>query len=170
MKGKRIVVTDLPRGRMDRFIVNTSETWYPGTVVQIDPTQTRQGACWVGKLCDISADGAGFSGACFIVTEEGLATYGKGITSATSFDSYAAGQLASVYAPQNGDELNLLFKNVSGTADDVVAGDLMIVDDTTGKFIVTTGSPTVKPAMALEAVTDPTADTLFWASWGGFAA
>ena len=170
MKGKRIIVDDLPRGRVTRFVVNTGETWAPGVVVQIDPTQTRQSGNWVGKLCDISADGAGFSGACFIVTEESFATYGKGITSATSFDTYAAGQLASVYAPQNGDELNVLFKNVSGTADDVVAGDILIVDDTTGKFIVTTGGPTVKPCMALEAVTDPTADTLVWVSWGGFAA
>lgn len=167
MKGKRIIVTDLPRGRMDRFVVNTGETWYPGQIVQIDPTQTRQGGNWVGKLYTTGTDGKRPKGAYFLVTEENLATYGKGLTSATSFDSYAAGQLASVYAPQNGDELNLLFKNVSGTADDVAAGDQMILDDTTGKFIVTTGSPDCEPAMALEAVTDPTADTLFWASWSG---
>lgn len=170
MKGHRILVDDIQRGRVTRFVVNTGETWYPGTVVQIDPTQARQSGNWVGKLYTNGTDGTNFKGGCFIVTDESFATYGKALTSATTFDSYAAGQLASVYAPQNGDELNLLFKNVSGTADDVAAGDMMICDDTTGKWIVTTGSPTVKPAMALEAVTDPTADTLFWASWGGFAA
>lgn len=166
MKGKRIIVDDLPRGRMTRFVVNAAETWYPGMVVQIDPTQTRQSGNWVGKVYTTGTDGLRAKGAYFVVTEEGLATYGKGITSSTSFDSYAAGQLASVYAPQNGDELNLLFKNVSGTADDVAAGDSMIIDDASGKFIVTTGSPERTPAMALEAVTDPTADTLFWAIWG----
>lgn len=167
MKGKRIIVTDMPRGRQDRFVVPAGETWYPGQVVQIDPTQTRQGGNWVGKVYTTGADGKRPKGAYFIVTEEGLATYGRGITSATSFDSYGAGQLATVYAPVNGDELNLLFKNVTGTGDDVAAGDLMIVDDATGKFLVTTGSPDCEPAMALESIVDPTADTLFWASWSG---
>lgn len=155
----RIILTP-DRGYEVEGIINAAETPYPGTIVQMDPTQALQGGRHVWKVFTRDADGDRPKGP-HIVLKEDL-YQGKTMT-----DPYAAGDRCFGFIPQAGCELNLLFKNVSGTADDVVAGDLFIVDTTTGKVIVTTGSPECEVAMALEALTDPTADTLVWSIWTG---
>jgi hypothetical protein len=86
----------------------------------------------------------------------------------TSSDAYAAGERCFLFTPRAGDELNLLVANLSGTADDHAVGEMLIVDDGTGLLIATTGTPETEVAILLEAITDPTADTLAWCRWTGY--
>lgn len=158
-KGSKTILTP-DRGYPVEGIVNTGETLYPGMVVQVDPTQSTQGGRFVCPIFNRAADGDRPQGPHIVVCED--LKQGK-----TTSDSYTAGERFMGFVPQAGCELNLLFKNVAGTADDVAAGDLFIVDDGTGKMIVTTGTPEAEVAEALEAVTDPTADTLVWSIWTG---
>ena len=156
-RGSRIILTP-DRGFRVEGIIAAAQTPKPGQIVQIDPTVALQGGRQTWKLYDRAADGDRPAGPHIVLTEDML--QGK-----TTTDAYAAGDKAFGFIPLSGCELNLLFMNVAGTADDVLAGDLFIVDDTTGKVIVTTGSPQNEVAMALEALTDPTADTLLWSVW-----
>lgn len=160
MSRRNKIILTPDRGIPVQGIINAGETPYPGTVYQIDPTQSTRGGRHIWKVFTRGADGDRPAGPHIVLTED--RNQGKTIS-----DAYAAGEWAFGFIPFAGCELNLLFKNVSGTADDVVAGDLFIVDTTTGKMIVTTGTPECEVAMALEAVTDPTADTLVWSIWTG---
>ncbi len=160
-RGNEIVVSSCVYGHRVEGIIAAGETPKPGQIVQMDPTVALVGGRHTWKIYDRDADGDRPKGPFIVLTHDQL--QGKTIS-----DAYAAGDRAFGYVPLPGDELNLLFKNVSGTADDVAAGDLFIVDDGTGKVIVTTGSPETEVAMALEAITDPTADTLVWCVWTGY--
>lgn len=159
-QGNKIIVTDYPKGYRIGGIIITGETPKPGTIMQIDPTGTRVGKNWIVKAYNRDADGDRPAGPFLVLLEDNK--QGKLAT-----DAYAAGDYCELYAPLPGDELNLLFFNQSGTADDVAVGALLIVDDGTGKVFTTTGSPETEPAMALEAITDPTADQLLWCVWSG---
>ena len=74
--------------------------------------------------------------------------------------AYATGDHGFFYCPVAGQELNMLVKDVAGTADDHAIGDVMMIESGSGKLIVTTGSPEREPFILLEAATDPTADAL----------
>lgn len=165
MRGQSIIVSTPANGRRLEGVVKTGETHNPGAIHQVDPTVALSGGVFTFKIYDRDADGDRPAGGYWVCTDELMRMEGKVITDLDTFDTYAAGTRASYYCPLPGDELNLLFKNVGGTADDVVAGNLFIVDDTTGKVIVTTGTVESEPAMALEALTDPTADSLVWSMW-----
>lgn len=168
MRGKRVIVTPEPMGYQGEGVVGAGQTFSPGQWVQKDTSVALVTGRHTYVPYNADADGGRPKGAPCIVTENLMAKAGKGIRSATDFDTYAAGDRFSYYVPLPGDELNLLIKNESGTGDDIAAGGVLIPDDTTGKFIATTGSPEIEPAMALEAVTDPTADTLCWSVWSGY--
>lgn len=167
MRGKKIIVAADPQGMFMEGIVATGQTFYPGCIVQVDPTVALSSGRHTYKLYDRSADGEQPLGAFWVVTEENMALGGKGITDATTFDSYAAGERCSLYSPMAGEDLNLLISNLSGTADDHVAGEILMVDDGTGELIATTGSPETEVAVLMENITDPTADTLAWCQWSG---
>lgn len=62
----------------------------------------------------------------------------------------------------------MLLLNIAGTADDHALGELLMVDNGTGKLIATTGTPECEPFVLLEAVTDPVADTLAWTMFSGY--
>lgn len=162
MRGTRIVVTSNPQGKFGRGFVKTGQTFYPGMAVQIDPSVALISGVHTYKIYDRAADGDRPLGACWIVTEEFLALVGK-----TASDSYSAGEMASFYSPMKGEEMNLLLADVAGTGDDHALAEELMIDDGTGKFIATTGSPQTNAAVLLEAITDPTADTLAWAQWSG---
>lgn len=84
-------------------------------------------------------------------------------------DAYADGDHVRVYYPLPGEELNMLFHNESGTADDVVAGTTkMIVDDGTGGLVPTASTPEAEPFLALESITDPSADQHFHCLFTGY--
>jgi hypothetical protein len=86
-------------------------------------------------------------------------------TSAPADYTFATGERGMIYWLQPGDRFNGLFQNAAGTADDVTRTDKMIIDDGTGKILVSTGSPESEPIQTLEALTDPTADTLIHCQW-----
>jgi hypothetical protein len=64
----------------------------------------------------------------------------------TKTTAYADSANVYLYAPQPGDEIQVLV--VSG--ENIAIGDKLIVDDGTGKCLETTGSPEREPFVALE--------------------
>lgn len=164
-KGNEIIVTAEPKGRFTEGIINTGETPKPGTIMQKDPTQSTVGGRFVYKAYNRDADGDQPAGAFWVLLPDQL--QGKLAT-----DAYAAGDRCFLYAPQAGDELNLLLMDVTagtgtGATADHAAGEILIVDDGTGKLIATTGSPETEVALLLETQNDLTADTLAWCEWSG---
>lgn len=165
MRGSKIIVTADPKGQFDEGYVATGETHYPGQVLQRDASVALKGGRWTYKIYVPGADGENPLGSYWVVTEHMLVLQGKGITSSTSFDSFAAGDRIQIYSPRAGEELNMLVGNLSGTGDDHTIGEKMMVDNSTGKLIATTGTPEDEVAQLLETITDPTADTLAWVQW-----
>lgn len=159
--GNRVVLTP-DRGFPVEGYLASGETVYPGMCVQIDPTQSTIGNRFAWKIYDRDADGNNPAGPHIILTEDLL--QGK-----TMSDAYAttSGTRLFGFIPQAGCELNLLLKDISGTGDDHTKGEILMVDDGTGKFIATTGSPEREPALLLETVTDPVADTMAHCVWAG---
>lgn len=157
----KIVLTAEPKGNFLEGLVITGETPKPGTLMQIVPTTALVGGRHTWRAYTEGTDGNRPIGPLAVLCED--VNQGKTIT-----DAYAAGDRCRLYCPLPGDELNLLFMNVAGTADDVAAGVRMIPDSGTGKVIPTTGTVEVEPAVSLEAIVDPTADQLLWCMWSGF--
>lgn len=158
-RGNCIVVSAYREGRKVEGYVATAEK--PGTVMQIDPTVALKLGRHTWKKYDRAADGDRPSGPIIVLTED----WGQGKSVS---DAYTAGDRAFGYVPEAGDELNMLLGDVAGTADDHSAGEMLMIDDGTGKLVATTGSPQSTPFMLLETITDPVADTLAWVSFSGF--
>ncbi len=158
-RGNRIVVNPDAKGAYEWGYVATAE--YPGTIMQIDPSVALKAGkhTWVPYNRD--ADGDRPKGP-FAVLVEDLYQSRAATTALT------AGEIAKMYIPLPGDELNLLFFNQTGTADDIALGDLLIVDDGTGKVFKSASTPETEVAVALEAIVDPVADQLLWSRWSGF--
>lgn len=158
-RGNRIVVNADARGAYEWGYVATAEK--PGTIMQIDASVALKAGkhTWVPYNRD--ADGNRPAGPFAVIVED--LYQGRDNTTAIT-----AGEITKMYVPLPGDELNLLFYNQSGTADDVALGDLLIVKDAVGKVFKTTGSVETEVAVALEALVDPTADVLIWCRWTGY--
>lgn len=86
----------------------------------------------------------------------------------TMTQAYVSGDRAFLYTPVAGEELNVLVDDITGTGDDHSFGDLLIIDNGTGRLIATTGTPESEPFILLEDITDPTADTLAWVMYTGY--
>lgn len=162
-RGKTIIVSapESPRGVLMEGYIATGETPKPGTIMQRDPTIALKGGRATYKIFNRDADGDQPAGAFWVLLEDRF----RGDRTETS--AYAAGDRCFLYAPLPGEELNLLVANLAGTADDHALGEILMVDDGTGLLVATTGSPETEVAMLLEAITDPTADTLAWVEWSG---
>lgn len=158
-RGNCIIVTADPKGQFDEGYIASGETPKPGTILMRDPTVALVGGRFTYKIYNRDADGNLPAGSYWVLRENYL--LGKPVTSA-----YAAGDRCFVYSPRAGEELNLIVADVSGTLDHAL-GDILMVDDGTGKLIATTGSPESEVAQLLEAINDPTADTLAWCQWSG---
>ena len=157
-RGNEIVLSNDPRGRyIEGFVTGTPK---PGIVMQVDiDVALREGRHtwepWNGAYDSQQ------SLICILLNDT---LQGK------TFDkAYATGERIFMYCPIAGEEMNILLEDVSGTADDHAVGDRFIVDDSTGKFLATTGTSHDKsePFFAMEAITDPVADTLIWAMYTG---
>ena len=160
-RGNRIVVTAEPKGQFVQGYIAAGETPKPGTILQIQAATALKGGRHTWEIYNADADGGRPKGPFIVLLENFLMG-----TAATT--AYAAGEFAFGYVPLPGDELNLLLANLAGTADDHTKGEMLIVDDTTGKMIATTGSPETEVAQLNETVTDPTADQLVWVTWTGY--
>lgn len=87
--------------------------------------------------------------------------------------AYNDGDHIYLYVPQAGDDLNLLVKGVAGTGATTIhnIGDLMIVENASGKLISTTGSEQSDPFQVQgdpAAGTSINADTLVWVKATGY--
>lgn len=158
-RGNRILITPDRATRVEGIIA-AGETPKPGQVVQIKAATALQGGRWNWEIYNADADGGNPKGPYIVLEEDFL--QGK-----TAADAYAAGDRAFGFHPHMGCEFNGLLLNIAGTADDHTKGEILIVDDTTGKFIATTGSPEDEVAQLNETITDPAADTLAWMTWQG---
>lgn len=161
-RGNETIVTANPRGVFEEGYVKTGQTFSPGMGVLRDASVALINGKHTYKLYDETADGDHPTGALWVVTNLLNALVGK-----TLSDTYAAGTRVSVYSPVAGEELNLLLKDIAGTADDHALGEKLVIDTGTGKWIATTGSPETEFAQLLEVVTDPAADTQAWCQWSG---
>lgn len=160
-RGSCILVTFEADVVREEGIVAAGETHYPGTIVQKQSATALVGGRHTYELYNADADGARPKGPFYLVLED--AYQGRTVN-----DPYAAGERLFLAVLRPGLEFNGLLSNLSGTADDHTKGEMLIVDDTTGEFIATTGTPETEVAQLLETVTDPTADTLAWMVWTGF--
>ena len=148
IRGNKIMITAEPKGmKADAIIEGTPK---PGVCVTVK-TPFYQGNLHLVEPFNRGADGDRAEIAILLEDELQGKTYN---------DAYVTLNICKIYYPAPGEMFNMWFQNVAGTADDVAAGDYMIVDDGTGQLLVTTGSPEREPFKALGAITDPTADTL----------
>ena len=157
-KGNEIVVSNDPRGRYMEGTINGALK--PGTCVQLD---VSEGLNANGRpqfeAYNTSADGEQRLVAVLVPDD---------LRGKRAVDAYVDGEQCKVYFPLPGDELNMLLADVAGTADDHAFGEILMVDDGTGKLIATTGTPESEPFQLLEAVTDPTADQLVHCIFTGY--
>lgn len=160
-RNNTIVLTPCPYGRFMEGQVAAATTPKPGTAMQIQAATALVGGRWTFELFNTGTDGTMPKGPIYILREDDL--QGRLMTTA-----YAAGERCFLYTPLPGDELNLLLGDVAGTGDDHTKGEVLIIDNGTGEFIATTGSPESEPAMLLETITDPATDTLAWCVWSGY--
>lgn len=145
----KIVLSGQPMGRFLEGIV--SGTPKPGQMLQIKAATEPVGGRHTWEVFNGAADGEQTLVA--ILCENDF--LGKGPT-----DAYADGERCKLYCPIPGDELQVLLENIAGTGDYFAIGDKLMVNDGTGKFIATTGSPESEPFIVLETVAAITADTL----------
>lgn len=158
-KGSSIVVSGNPKGVFLEGVIASGETPKPGTVLQIKAATEPIGGRHTWEIFDAGADGDQRLVA--VLLPDSL--QGKVATAA-----YAAGDRCSLYVPAAGEDLNMLYKNIAGTGDLFAIGDLMIVDDGTGKLVATTGTPESESFVCMETVAAITADTLVWSKFTGY--
>lgn len=160
-RGNSIIVSAQPQGRFAEGYIAAGETPKPGQILQIQMATALKGGLHTYEIYNADADGGRPKGPIFVLLED--AYQGRTVS-----DAYAAGEWCRLYTPLPGDELNMILGDVAGTGDDHTKGEMLIIDDTTGKLVATTGSPETEVAQLKETVTDPTADTLAWVQWTGF--
>lgn len=152
-KGTEIVLAVPAKGTFEECTV--SGTPKPGTCMEIVPATAPANGRFTYRAKSLTA---GSKGGVAVLLPDRL--QGKLET-----DAYVSGTRGFLYWPVAGEELNLLVADVAGTADDVAIGDLMGID-ATGKLHAN-AAYTSAPFMALEPITDPTADYLLWVKYLG---
>lgn len=160
-KGNEIIVSAEPMGRFIEGIV--SGTPKPGTCMQIKAATAADGnGRFTWEVYNTSADGEQRLVAVLLPD----VLRGK-----TATDAYASGDRCFLYCPVAGEELNMLVTDVdTGTADTFAIGDLLMIDDGTGKLVDTTGTPEMESFICLETNPDTTStqtDMLVWCMYTG---
>ncbi len=161
-KGNEIIVTSPERGvRLEGFVSGTPK---PGTVMQIVGGTAPVAGRFTWEVYDADSDGD--QRIIAVLLPDHL--QGK-----TATDAYASGDRCYLYCPIMGEQLNMLIADVSGTgtagSENKAIGDLLMVDDGTGKLIDTTGSPESEPFILLEVQAEPiSADALLWCMYTGY--
>lgn len=145
-RGNKVVISSPQCGKQFAGVV--AGTPKPGTVMEIQ-TPFYRGGVHLWRVYQPGTDGE--RRVIAVLLEDDLQGFKLG-------DANVDDTMRQLYIPVEGDELNMLFLDVTGTADDHAALEMLIVDTGTGKLIATTGSPESEPFQLLEAVTDPAAD------------
>ena len=165
-KGTKIQVSAHPKGHEEECVV--IGTPKPGVVMNIVRPGVAAHGRWnyepYGTTAASGVQGvtaAGNRNAVAILLEDD----NQGALNSTA---YVSGTPGKIYYPIMGEEFNMWLLDVAGTADDFVIGDKLIIDDGTGKLLISAGSPESEPFIILETVTDPVADTLVWVKFTGY--
>lgn len=159
-KGSCVVVSANPQGKFVEGTLKAGITPKPGTALQIDADASQLQGRDVWELFDASTyDGAQPIGPVIILRENYL--LGK-----TMDDAYAAEDRAFGYIPEPGDELNLRLADAAGTVD-IAYGTGLIIDDGTGLFVETTGSPEYLAALTRSAYEGDTGEQMTHCVWSG---
>lgn len=177
-KGNKIVISSDPRGRfIEGFLSHTdSTTPKPGTCMEIDTGVEPVGGRFTWEPFGVTAASS----------NQGVAADGdqrliavllpdtlQGVAADTAYSAATSGPSGNgsvrifMYIPLPGDELNMIVEDVGGTGDDIAIGNILEVDDGTGKLILSTSGES-EPFIALETITNPTADTLLWTMFTGY--
>jgi len=153
-----IVVSPQPVGRWKECIVDGTPK--PGTVMTIKAAVEPVNGCFTYEAFNADADGD--KRVIAVLCEDRL--QGKTVDST----AYVAGDRGFLYFPIPGDELLMLVTNAAGT-DQFAIGDLLMVDDGTGKLIGT-GSNESEPFQVLETLAPValTADVLLHVMFTGY--
>ncbi len=159
-RGNEIIVTADPKGQFETGYLDSAG--YPGMIYQKNYATALIGGRHTFTVYNRDADGNMPAGSYWVLTNLLQAMIGALATA-----EIAAGEQAMFYSPRAGEEINLLLENIAGTGDDHAVGEILMVNDGTGKLIATTGTPESECAALKEAVTDPTADQLVWCEWTG---
>lgn len=145
VNANRIVLESQPRGRFFEGTLKTGTTPLPGTCIKRDTaTETWLPGCGASD---------GTHGLVAVLKEDDL----QGRTSA---DAYADSAHFYGYMPANGERMNMLVLNPSGTSDHFTQGDLMMIQAASGKLIANSAG-TMVPFVIID--TQPSflaADTL----------
>ena len=154
-KGSGIIVTAEPKGVFTEGIIEGTPK--PGTMMMKKTATNPVGGRHTFVVVNRTNDGD--RGTVYILLpdeESGMLATG----------TYTSGQRGKLYVPLPGEEMNVLF-SPAGTGDDLAIGDQLMVDDGTGKFIVSDSDPQSQPFEVNETVTDPSADQLVWVTATG---
>jgi len=143
----KIVISGAPAGRFLEGII--TDTSVPGTIMEIVPATEPVGGKHSWRAATPAADGDQIMIAVLLENWK----LGK-----TKTDAHVASEYCSLYVPCNGDEIQVLLENQSGTADAFAIGDKLIVDQT-GLVIATASTPESEPFICAETIAGITADT-----------
>lgn len=150
-KGSLILINGVrPNGRFRSGIL--SGVCYPGMQLQMKAGVEPINGCYTYEACST----AGANQVPLILLED----ENQGVNFTTA---YADGAFGRMYVPIPGDELNLLYANISGTSDAFTIAQKVCVNNA-GKFVTTTGTPQ-KNHQCEETVAAITADTLVATLW-----
>lgn len=169
MKGNSIIVSGpwgSPRGVFMEGIINTGRTPKPGTCMEIvaDTADVKGRFKW--QECGVAAAsgdrGMGGDGhrVFFAILLEDRAQ-GKDYN-----DAYAANEVCYLYVPAPGEQFNMILENQGGTGEDFDVGDVLMIDDGTGKLLESS-SAQVSTFTCLEDTSALTADYVCHVMYNG---
>lgn len=163
MKGTDILINgNEPKGRFLEGIISGAAC-APGMCMEVVPATEPINGKFTYRVCTSGSNGD--SRPTTVLLEDNLQGV---VASLTGANLYTAGQQARLYVPQPGDELNMLVKNLSGTADSHAIGDLLMIDRAaaTGKLLVQDTASHSAPFTCMETSAALTADALLACRFG----
>lgn len=135
-----------------------SGTPKPGTCMTVKAATEPVNGVFTYEVFNMGADGV--RAAVAVLLEDELQGYGLG-------QAYVTGKRGMLYFPEPGDLLQMLVKNITGTADAFAIGDVMIIDEDGGLLIDTTGTPESEPFRIMETQAAITEDTYILCEYQG---
>ena len=137
MATKVIVAESSPRGKFVEGLADEALT--PGMGFRVKANTEPVSGRFTYEKPDLTANGDAVPGLGIVDLDR---SQGKTVS-----DSYAANERVFGYIPVNGEEVYLLFK---ASVANLQIGDLAILEDDTGLWLKTTGSPGSQPFMVKE--------------------